>query len=55
MEGQREAHPSSSPSLLFALFHRLISLQAFEEAADCKSAMERINGFHLQERYLVRE
>ncbi|KAL7410731.1 hypothetical protein BDY24DRAFT_417822 [Mrakia frigida] len=26
---------------------------AFEEAADCKSAMERINGFHLQERYLV--
>jgi pre-mRNA branch site protein p14 len=28
---------------------------AFEEMADAKRALDRLNGFHLQERYIVGE
>jgi hypothetical protein len=29
--------------------------QVYEEVMDCKAAMEKVNGFHLQDRYIVRE
>lgn len=35
--------------------HPSARAQVYEEVLDCKAAMEKVNGFHLQDRYIVRE
>lgn len=33
----------------------MLKRQVYEEVADAKKAMDKLNGFHLQDRYIVRE
>lgn len=33
----------------------IFTCQVYEEVMDCKTAMEKVNGFHLQDRYIVCE